>query len=321
MQYDVIGDIHGQADKLWALLKKLGYQTRSGAWCHPERTAIFVGDFIDRGKQGVETVQTVRGMVEAGTALAIMGNHELNAIAWHTPDVSNPGEYLRPRHSARWGAKNRKQHEAFLAQVESNPALHKSIVDWFLTLPLWLDLPELRVVHACWHDPFMAWLSPKLREGRYLTHELMVEATDEPANEAEKDNANPSVFKAVEALTKGIEIPLPKPHTFLDKDQITRDRVRLRWWDSQATTYRDLAHLPDGGHEALPEIDVPAHARGLLAGDKPTFFGHYWMCGLPALQAPAAVCVDYSAGNGGPLMAYRFDGGGPLSAGRFDWAD
>ena len=320
MKYDVIGDIHGEADKLHALLTKLGYQAQNGAWRHPDRTAIFVGDFIDRGKQGVETVETVRGMVDAGTALAIMGNHEFNAIAWHTPDVRNPGEYLRPRHSVRYGDKNRKQHAAFLAQVESDPALHKSIVDWFLTLPLWLDLPELRVVHACWHDPFMTWLSPKLREGRYLTPDLIVEATDEPAVQAEKDNASPSVFKAVEALTKGLEIPLPRPHTFRDKYEITRDRVRVRWWNTEATTYQQLALMTDEERQKLPPIDVPSHARLPFAGDKPTFFGHYWMTGSPVLQSPAAVCVDYSAGNGGPLMAYRWDGGGALSEAQFVWA-
>ena len=45
MAYDIIGDIHGQADKLEALLRTLGYRDTAGAWRHPERQAIFVGDF------------------------------------------------------------------------------------------------------------------------------------------------------------------------------------------------------------------------------------------------------------------------------------
>ena len=77
MGYDVIGDIHGQFDKLESLLTRLGYRKRGGVWRHPERIAIFVGDFIDRGSRGVETVQTVRAMVDAGSALAVMGNHVL----------------------------------------------------------------------------------------------------------------------------------------------------------------------------------------------------------------------------------------------------
>ena len=52
------------------------------------------------------------------------------------------------------------------------PALHTEVIDWFLTLPLWLDLPELRVVHACWHDPFLAWLA----------HRNCMEAATSPGN-------------------------------------------------------------------------------------------------------------------------------------------
>lgn len=320
MNYDVIGDVHGRFDKLEALLKKLGYRRTNGAWRHADRRAIFVGDFIDRGPQGVEVVQAVRAMVDAGSALAIMGNHELNAIAWHTPDPRNPGEYLRPHHTGKWGIKNRQQHQAFLAQVEAHPQSHKEIVDWFLTLPLWIDEPGLRVVHACWHEPFMRWLSPRLRERRHLTRELMVDATDEPSDEAEKDNAEPSVFKAVEALTKGIEIPLPAPHQFNDKDGHVRHRVRARWWDTEATTFRQIALMPEEERRALPDIAVPAHARLPAADDRSTFFGHYWMTGTPAPQTPSAACVDYSAGLGGPLVAYRWEGGGPLSTSQFVWA-
>jgi hypothetical protein len=317
MDYDIIGDIHGQFDKLEALLFRLGYQARQGVWRHPRRQAIFVGDFIDRGPQGVETVQTVRAMVDAGAALAVMGNHELNAIAWHTPDLRDPGEYLRPRSSPPWGAKNRTQHQAFLAQVEPNPELHADLIAWFLTLPLWLDLDELRVVHACWHGPYIAWLAPQLRDGRFLTQDMLVDATTEPADLAEKDNALPSVFKAVEAITKGIEIPIPAFNRFNDKDGFSRERVRVRWWEPDAVTYRDFAMLPDSDRLTLPDMPIPDHARLVSTDNRPTFFGHYWMTGAPLLQSNKAVCVDYSAGKGGPLVAYRWNKGEPLSAANF----
>lgn len=73
--YDIIGDIHGHADALIALLKSMGYEDRNGAWRHPERQAIFVGDFIDRGPQQIQTVMIARRMIEAGSAQAVMGNH------------------------------------------------------------------------------------------------------------------------------------------------------------------------------------------------------------------------------------------------------
>jgi len=316
--YDIVGDIHGQADKLDALLKdKLGYHYREGAWQQPGHLAVFVGDFIDRGLNSVETAQTVRSMVDAGAALAIMGNHEFNAIAWHTPvDASDPVEYLRPRRGCE-GAKNRKQHEEFLKQLEHKPDLHKELVDWFLALPLWLELPELRVVHACWHAPFMSWLSGKLRDGRFLTHELMVDATNKPRRE--KRDATPSVFKAVEVLTKGLEVELPEGHSFVDKDGHVRHHVRVKWWDPSAASYRDAAVIEDEVRHRLPVIPIENDPRLPYDTSKPVFFGHYWMTGTPQLQSPTAVCVDYSVGKGGPLVAYRHEGG-PLSAANFVWA-
>ena len=49
--YDIIGDIHGQAGKLEALLTNMGYQLKDGIYQHPQRTLISVGDLIDRGPQ------------------------------------------------------------------------------------------------------------------------------------------------------------------------------------------------------------------------------------------------------------------------------
>ncbi len=90
----------------------------------------------------------------------------------------------------------------------------------------------------------------------------MVSATDEPRDEAEEDNATPSIFKAVECLTKGLEVPLPDGHRFWDKDGIERTRVRVRWWDDRATTYRAAAMMPDEERAALQSVCVPGLQRG-----------------------------------------------------------
>lgn len=273
MNYDLIGDIHGHAGALVALLSDLGYRERGGAWRHPGRQALFVGDFVDRGPGQVATLNMVRSMVEAGSAQAVMGNHELNAIAWFLPDDANPGDYLRPHHSPKYGRKNYQQHEAFLREV-GGTSLHASVIDWFLTLPLWLDLPQLRVVHACWHQRYLDYVAPQLTADGRLTRGLMGPASREPEDEAEKDNPEPSIFKAVEALLKGIEVPLPPPHRFTDKGGHTRNRVRVRWWDDAALTYREAAMLPDPKRAALPDEPLPAHARIGYAADKPLFIGH-----------------------------------------------
>lgn len=302
MGYDIIGDIHGQAGKLVALLARMGYREEDGAWRHPDRTAIFVGDFIDRGPWQLKTVRVVQAMVTAGSAQAIMGNHEFNAIAWYLPDPEHPGEYLR-QHTA----KNRHQHAAFLREVEHDPALHRELIDWFLTLPLWLDLPELRVVHACWHPGYMAELAPYLLLGNRLDAAL-VEA-------GSRSGSMP--FRAIEGLTKGLEAPLPEGHAFRDKDGHERRNVRIQWWNTDAATFRQAAWGTKDFCAELPETPIPEWTCIGYPDDKPLFFGHYWHSGELRPFTPRIACVDYSAGKGGPLVAYRWDGEKVLDPSKF----
>ena len=92
MGYDVIADVHGQDGKLKALLVKLGYRVKDGAWRHPEgRMALFLGDLVDRGPGQVEVLGIVRDMIEAGSGRSIMGNHEWNAIGFATRDPEGSG--------------------------------------------------------------------------------------------------------------------------------------------------------------------------------------------------------------------------------------
>lgn len=156
--YDIIGDIHGCAAELEALLNALGY-TRDCAddpFRHPYRTAIFVGDLIDRGPEQLRVLEMVKAMVDAGSAQMVLGNHEFNALAYDTEWPPGSGKYLRPHDdpSNPKSAKNERQHAAFLEQVKGQDRAH--YLAWFWTQPLWLDLAELRVVHACWHSNSIA---------------------------------------------------------------------------------------------------------------------------------------------------------------------
>jgi Calcineurin-like phosphoesterase len=75
--FDIIGDVHGCLDELNLLLLKLGY-TRDAEGVHPPpgRKAIFVGDLVDRGPDTPGVLELVMGMVAAGTALCVRGNHD-----------------------------------------------------------------------------------------------------------------------------------------------------------------------------------------------------------------------------------------------------
>jgi protein phosphatase len=76
---DIIGDIHGCCSELEQLLEKLGYIKTSlnPLYQHPEgRKAVFVGDLVDRGDRIIDTLNLVRNMIKAGTAICVAGNHE-----------------------------------------------------------------------------------------------------------------------------------------------------------------------------------------------------------------------------------------------------
>ena len=77
--FDFVGDVHGCADELVALLGELGYDVAADRTTarHPQgRHAFFVGDLVDRGPDSPGVLRLVMGMVRDGTASCVPGNHE-----------------------------------------------------------------------------------------------------------------------------------------------------------------------------------------------------------------------------------------------------
>jgi hypothetical protein len=297
--HDLIGDIHGHADALLTLLRQLGYAKQKGVYRHPERQAIFLGDFIDRGPKIRETLEIVRPMIDSGAALAVMGNHELNALAFHTPDPEKPGDYLRPHNE-----KNSNQHAETVRQVPAGELA--SYLEWFRTLPLWLDLGALRVVHACWDETRMAKISGP------VTDEFLYSACSPRGD----------LFEPVEAILKGKEARLPAGATFRDKDGHERTATRVKWYERPAGhTYRTyaMASEPIESDLLLPDEVIQA-AVPYPEDAKPVFVGHYWLTGArPELLRQNIACVDWSVAKGGFLCAYRWDGEQKLSPSKFVW--
>jgi len=289
--YDIIGDIHGHAAELKALLVKLGYSESSAGFAHESRTAIFVGDFIDRGPKIPEVLSIVRAMEKSGAAKAVMGNHEYNAICYHTQ--GEDGSYLR-EHSD----KNKEQHEETVGQLGSDIA---DAVAWFKTLPLWLELDGLRVVHATWDDAEIS----KFREstgGSTLKEQDIFKS-------AEKGS---TLYEAVETLLKGTELALPPGVKYKDEGGHTRHRIRAKWYRRarvEEDTFRSYC-FPENLKVDPDPITNADQILGYEAEALPVFFGHYWLKldGKPELQAQNVCCLDYSVAKKGHLVAYRFQG-------------
>ncbi|MEW9921828.1 metallophosphoesterase [Marimonas sp. MJW-29] len=287
--YDIIPDIHGQATKLKAALRDLGYSEKNGAWRHsdPRRHVIYLGDFIDRGPDNREVIHIVRGMIEAGTAFAVMGNHELNAIHFHTADETGP---LRA-HSE----KNIAQHASFLKEFPLGSPEASEAIAWMKELPLYLEFDGFRAVHACWDEAGIGQLKQQTTRGVLSEGQLVRAAAKEDV-----------LFELVETALKGPELQLPDGYFFVDKGDHHRTEVRRKWWDSNVTSWRDVA-ISVPKPEQLPDQKLPDRiiTSAYPSDAPPVFFGHYWMQGNPVLQAKNALCLDYSAGLDGPLVSYE----------------
>jgi hypothetical protein len=292
--YDLIGDIHGHADELVQLLEALGYRKRGTAYAHPERKVIFLGDFIDRGPKIREVLEIVRPMIEEGNALAVMGNHELNALAFHTENPVAKGSFLR-EHSD----KNVHQHRKTVEQLK--PRELQSYLEWFRTLPLWLVLDGIRVVHACWDERSMKTIEGALQRHGGLSL---------PFLQAAFDHKNP-LFRAVENVLKGKEAQLPNGIFFRDKEGSVRTEMRTRWYLSpDGHTYGSYALQTDpiDCDKKIAE-SVIAEAAPYPTTSKPVFVGHYWLFAeRPETLAENVACLDYSVAKDGFLCAYRWHG-------------
>jgi hypothetical protein len=316
--YDIIGDIHGHAEELKKLLQKLGYHTEKGLWQHKSRKCIFVGDYIDRGPAIRETLQIIKGMVDNGNAIALMGNHEFNALAYHYKP--NHGDYLR-----RHNTKNTIQHAQTLAQFYFHREEWNEYLKWFYSLPLFLEIDGIRIVHACWDQDHMNWLQnsypvkeadiiqPLLKSRQdvsfsLLTQELLVRAHDRSLKE----------YEVIEDVLKGKEIDIPSEYAWKDKDGIPRTKNRIKWWkEPYSSTHGEfLFHCP------IPLQDIPFNQEielNIYPGeDPPVFFGHYWLeHPTPDIMGTNVICLDYSVAKDGKLVAYQWNKGEEIDTSHF----
>lgn len=301
--YDIIGDIHGHAAELKSLLVSLGYQRHGLGYRHSDRKVVFVGDFVDRGPAIAKVVEIVRAMVDAGDALAVMGNHEYNAIAFHTAVPGKTGEWFR-EHST----KNLKQHQATLDQL--SPSEFADAIAWFKTLPVAIEIGGIRIAHASWQARDIDCINDALADAGRFTADFL----------AISEDAGSELNKAIENVLKGPELQMPDRHSIVDKAGHRRNSVRIKWYeDGTGRTYRQH-HL---GSDEVPDVDI---ASGDLAtvdiyprDAVPVFVGYYWLTETPTPLAANVACTDYSVAKGGKLVAYRWDGESELSADKFHW--
>lgn len=267
----IIPDIHADPDLLQRCLERADHSNR----------IAFLGDFIDAGRKvarpdDANVLDDIQTLFASGRAVGVMGNHELNALLFHRNDVS--GRPLRP-HST----KNLAQHSSFCARFGIGTSEALARTSWFLTLPLWLDLGGLRLVHAYWSPRAISTIAERRPDGRL--HE------DDLAEIAQKET---EFAKAVDLLLCGPEAPLPEGVGFHDNAGHYRTSVRIAWWRADTPTWRAAAlSVPDP--DAIPEtpIDTISDLEFYPVNNPPVLVGHYKMRGAPIVETPQAACLDY----------------------------
>ena len=310
--YDIIGDIHGCADALERLLAGLGYRKLGGVWQHGRRMAILHGAIIDRGPHIRESPDIVRPIVEGGHAHCIMGNHEYYALAWHTAAPAGSKQTFVREHSRR----NAGIWQATAQAFANHPYEWQAYLDWFAGLPLFIDGSSFRVVHACWDKQLIEGVVARFGGGQI--DRAFIQASAEQGSFAHQ------VFNR---LLRGINLPLPGGQKMFGQDGLARRTYRARFWqeDQAPRTYAELAFQPDPMPDNIAGQRLPKGFYQQLvqhqAADPLLFVGHYWRDGEPAMIRPNLACLDYSAVNGGRLVAYRLDDELSLQAEKFVWVE
>lgn len=290
--YDIIGDVHGHASLLKKLLKTMGYVKTNGTWKHPERIAIFIGDFINRGPEIRETVQLVRMMTHAGNALAILGNHEYSAVLYHIKDSG--GMYL-----SRHIAGNRNQIQSTLTAFKGFEEEWRDHLKWFRTLPFFIDLEKIRIVHAYWNDNDIKYLNSFLPEGRLKRGFLRaIHELHHPA------------ASVIYRLLKGLEYRCPQDLIVKCSKGMSRKIFRMNWWESPLNkSFRDLSF---GNKFVLPDYTVPVQIAPAFEpyglNKPPVFLGHYCLSEGAAIFQGNICCVDSCVVGSEQLSAYRWSG-------------
>jgi len=291
--YDIIGDVHGYATLLKKLLLQMGYSKTEKGYSHPSRKAVFVGDFVNRGPEIRKTVRLVRNMVENGNALAIIGNHEINAIIYYLKDkdglalIKSPGKNFLALY---------KTINQF-AEYEDEWKSHRK---WMSGLPLFLDLGKIRIVHACWSDSAVELIKKAEIEGK-SRKSIFRKVYKKPKL---------PLSKSVLTLTKGIDFKMPGDLKIINNKGISPQSFRMRWWEEPVgKTFEEMSF--DSKFE-LPDYEIPhqvAPQNNPYPENAPiVFFGHYCRQAGPFIIKPNLCCVDSCVAGTRILTAYRWSG-------------
>lgn len=156
--FDIIGDVHGCADELLKLLKKMGYHIKTtGDPSRPyniaapnSRRLLFVGDLVDRGPKSMMVLKIVRAMMSEGQAYCVVGNHDEKFLRWLRGNDVTVSHGLGKT----------------IQDFETEPAgMRDELIKFLSELPihLWLDGGNIAIAHAGILEPMLGQTEKHVR--------------------------------------------------------------------------------------------------------------------------------------------------------------
>lgn len=290
--FDIISDVHGHLDELTELLTALGFEAHQGVWQHPERQAVFVGDLIDQGPCSGEVLSWVHTMAVAGQARLVVGNHELELLAFLFKRGFADLTLADPESLVNCLLGSGARSYGRLGQCFADqPQTLADILVWLSEQPLWIHEPGLKVVHACWDDNAFRVLE-----------EHGVSCLQAEVVKAWIDREEP-IFSALDLVVAGCQL---RAVDALGAGKAKR-RQKVRWWPDALADYAQL-NLPFAAGVNWDETQ-----------QEPIFFGHYSLSDRqqPSLISGYQVCTDFGVASGGFLVAYRHQRFHPASVESF----
>ncbi len=300
---DIVGDVHGELDALHDLLARLGYD-KDGS--HPDhRHLVFVGDLGDRGPDSPGVIREVAGMVQTGRAQCVLGNHELSLLR----GVTKPGNgwFFATDHDQARGE--------FRDCQPATAADREAFVDFIATLPLALERPDLRIVHAAWHPASLAIFDRELKSqsvlGVYAQHKA---AGDEWAQRSNIGAETTREYREWGQYLNDEQAEVPLLTAIGRKDEYYQMCNPVRVLTSGVEQLADQTFFASGKWRMVNRVAWWQDYQD----EVPVLFGHYWRWASPDGAelysrgernlfdgvAPnqwlgprrSAFCVDYSVG-------------------------
>lgn len=297
--YDIIGDVHGYASLLKKLLRQMGYEKKENGYAHPERKAVFVGDFTNRGPQIRETLKIIRQMVDSGAAHAILGNHEIYNILYSLKD-ENGNRLLRNKKGKRYLSVQKTVEE-----FSNHPDEWKAYMAWLRTLPFYKEFDGLRVVHASWQNSNIEIIKSRISHGK-IPKKVFRNLVNKPRS---------ALSQAILQTTRGVHLVLPPDLKIYDERRKPHRLFRVKWWLTpekltfEQWSFESKFRLPN--YTIPPEI-IPS-TEIYPADEVPVFFGHYCRYNGSLIVNSNICCVDACVAGTKQLIAYRWSGESILS--------